>query len=349
MTLMTEYDEAIARGDIDDDALQRDVILSLQRLADAIQHPRHFWFRPRQKALIQGLYIHGPVGAGKTFLMDLFYRSLNERHKSRMHFHQFMQQVDGQLRRLQGQVDPLKKIARTMAKTVRVLCLDEFLVQDIATAMILAELLQFLYAEGLILVMTSNTCPDNLYLNGLQRVRFLPAIALIKKHSQVLNLAEQRDYRLGRTPLAKTYLHPLNASTDAIMEEQFNQIAQGQFEHDPLIVQGREIKTLRRSGQAVWFEFDAICYLPRSQLDYLEIAQRFTTVFVSHIPELTEKDTVRALLLTHFIDVMYDCRVRVVLSAAVPIDKLYLQGEVSVAFKRTKSRLQEMQSVDYLR
>ncbi len=349
MTLTDEYDAAIARGEIQDDPLQRGVLTSFQRVAESLNRPRHFWFRRLSKETIQGLYLYGPVGGGKTFLMDLFYHHVQDRHKSRMHFHQFMQQVDGQLRRLQGHSDPLKVIAKNLAKKTRLLCLDEFLVQDIATAMILAELIKLMFAEGVVLVMTSNTAPDNLYLNGLQRVRFLPAIALIKQHCEVIDLTERRDYRLGRAPLETAYLYPLNEKNDAIMVSQFNTLVKGRADERILSVQGRDIPTIQCSELVAWFEFDVICQLPRSQLDYLEIAQRFHTIFVSHVPVLTAQDTVKALLLTHFIDVMYDSKVRVILSAAAPIDELYLEGEVYVAFQRTRSRLQEMQSIDYLK
>lgn len=349
MTLTVEYNNAIARGEIHDDPLQRDVLQSFQRLADALERPRHRWFRRLSKENILGLYLYGPVGGGKTFLMDLFYQHVQDRHKSRMHFHQFMQQVDGQLRRLQGHSDPLKMIAKNWAKKTRLLCLDEFLVQDIATAMILAELIKYLLVEGIVLVMTSNTAPDNLYLNGLQRGRFLPAIALLKQHCEVIDLTERRDYRLGRAPLETAYLYPLNEKNDAMMSLQFSQLAKGRIIDPVLSIQGRDIPTKQCSELVAWFEFDVICQLPRSQLDYLEIAQRFHTIFLSHVPVLTAQDTVRALLLTHFIDVMYDNKVRVIISAAAPIDELYLEGEVYVAFQRTRSRLQEMQSVDYLK
>jgi len=277
----------------------------------------------------------------------MFYHNVAERDKYRVHFHQFMQQVDSQLRRLQGHSDPLQCIAENLAKTTRLLCLDEFLVQDIATAMVLAELIKHLFAHGMVVVITSNTRPDDLYMNGLQRVRFLPAIELIKEHCDVIDLTEHRDYRLGRTPVAKAYLCPLNEATQAIMAAQFNILAKTGYDKGILTVQGRDIPTIKRTQHAVWFAFDVICHLPRSQLDYLEIAQRFHTIFVSNIPVLTTKDTVGALLFTHFIDVMYDNRTQVILSAAAPIDELYIEGEVLTAFKRTKSRLQEMQSVDY--
>ncbi|KTC76835.1 cell division protein ZapE [Legionella brunensis] len=350
MRLIQCYEEAIARGDIEDDPLQRKVLASMQRLAEDLQLPRRSWLNWLQK-LPQpvGLYLYGPVGVGKTYLMDLFYQYVAEEQKVRIHFHHFMQQVDGQLRRLQGQKDPLKRIAAELAKTIRLLCFDEFLVHDVAHAMILAEMLQALFAEGIVLVATSNTPPDELYLNGIQRVRFLPAIALIKTHCEVISLGEKRDYRLGREPLCTAYLYPLNLTTENSLAEQFAAIGGEIEEGGSLAVQNRSIPFVKCSERAVWFEFNVICNLPRSQLDYLEIATRFDTVFVSNIPALTASDTVHVILLIHFIDVMYDRGIRVVMSAAVPLEALYVQGEMSQAFKRTLSRLQEMQSIDYLR
>jgi cell division protein ZapE len=349
MTLTLKYDEAVLQGKIQDDPLQRAVLASLQRVTSELEKPRHFWFQRRKKEAVTGLYLYGPVGVGKTFLMDLFYQNVVERHKSRVHFHQFMQQIDGQLRQLQGHADPLKCIAEKLAKKTRLLCIDEFLVLDVATAMVLASLIKYLFMNGIVLVITSNTCPDELYLNGLQRIRFLPAIALIKAHCEVFDLTEHHDYRLGRKAAAKAYLYPLNKQTQVMMLEQYHALAGEDVDETPLSVQGRLIPYIKRSQRVVWFQFDIICNLPRSQLDYLEIATRFDTVLVSDIPILTADDTVQALLLIHFIDVMYDRKVRLIISAATKIDRLYLEGDAFKAFNRTRSRLQEMQSVGYLK
>jgi len=348
MTLVEKYNLAITHGEINDDLKQREILNALQRVADELIPPKHAWLRRGRKKAVIGLYLYGPVGGGKTYLMDLFYQHLTEPHKARFHFHHFMQQIDAKLRRLQGKKNPLQLIAASLAKSTRVLCLDEFLVHDIADAMILSELLQALLAHDVVLVATSNTRPDDLYLNGLQRARFLPAIDLIKTHCQVLALAESRDYRLGRTPLLQAYLYPLNQTTESLLIQQFDAVAPNSTAHFELPIQNRLIPCVKYSERAVWFEFKVICNLPRSQLDYLEIANRFDTVFVSHIPALTSTDTVSAILLTHFIDVMYDQGVRLVVSAAVPLDLLYTAGGVRQSFQRTLSRLQEMQSVDYL-
>ncbi|MDI9818905.1 MULTISPECIES: cell division protein ZapE [unclassified Legionella] len=349
MTLIQHYEHAIARGDIQDDYLQRQVLASMERLVQDLEKPRPAWFKWRRKASSRtGIYLYGPVGVGKTYLMDLFYQHNPQRQKARFHFHHFMQQIDSQLRRLQGQKDPIRRIAAQLGKTTRLLCFDEFLVHDVAHAMILAELLQALFAQGIILVATSNIAPDDLYLNGIQRARFLPAIELIKTHCEVLSLGNKRDYRLGREALVTAYLYPLGPTTESILSEQFNAISGKTREAGTLTIQNREVPFLKCSERALWFDFNQICNLPRSQLDYLEIAERFDTVFVSNVPALTAKDTVHAILLIHFVDVMYDRGIRLVISAAVPVEQLYIEGEMSQAFKRTLSRLQEMQSVDYL-
>lgn len=348
MTLFEAYEAAIAKGDIEDDSSQRQILHSLQRLAEQLKQPRHRWFHWGRSVQPQGLYLYGPVGVGKTYLLDLFYQQVGERQKVRFHFHHFMQQIDAQLRRLQGQRDPLQKIAADLAKRVRLLCFDEFLVHDIAHALILAELLDAFFSHGIILVATSNTAPDDLYLNGVQRARFLPAIALIKNHCEVLNLTEKRDYRLGREPLVNTYFWPLNAETERLFSEQFNTLCPGAEEGGVLSVQQREIPFIKCAERIVWFEFQVLCNLPRSQLDYLELAERFDTIFLSNIPLMKTRDSIAALLLAHFVDVSYDRGLRLIISAAVPCEELYVQGEMSETFKRTLSRLQEMQSADYL-
>ncbi len=347
MRLIEHYDNAVVRNEITNDPLQRHVIPSLQRIIDALAAPRSWFHFGRQKP-VAGLYLHGPVGVGKTYLMDLFYQFVDEKHKSRFHFHHFMQQIDAQLRRLQGQKDPLRQIAATFSKSTRILCLDEFLVYDVADAMILSELLRSFFEHDVILVATANTCPDDLYLNGVHRERFLPAIALIKQHCDVRLLTEDRDYRLGRAPMLQAYLYPLNDAASRSLTEQFAALTDDAASEVVLTVQNRQILALKCGGRVVWFEFDVICHLPRCQLDYLEIADRFDTVFVSHIPALKPDDTVSVILLIHFVDVMYDRGIRLLLSAAVPAAGLYTAGAMLKTFQRTLSRLEEMQSADYL-
>lgn len=348
MNLFTSYEAAIQRGEIDDDASQREILNHMQRLADDLQKPAYSWFRWGSNKPIKGLYIYGQVGVGKTYLVDLFYDSVIEEKKARFHFHHFMQQIDVQLRRYQGHKDPLRLIAREMAKTIRLLCFDEFLVHDVAYAMILAELFKALHSHGIILVISSNTRPDDLYLNGVQRDRFMPAIEIIKKDCEVLNLNQKRDYRLGRQPLLETYLHPVNEQTEEIMKQQFSLLAKEIDINGFVTIQNRDIPYIKYGSRCIWFAFDVLCNLPRSQLDYLEIADRYDTIFVSGIPRLTENHTAQAIMFIHFIDVMYDRGIKVILSAEVPVDELYVSGEMKETFKRTLSRLVEMQSVDYL-
>lgn len=349
MTLTAKYDAAIANHDIVNDPLQRNLLVPLEQLIDALATPVRRWFSFGRKQVIMGYYLYGPVGVGKTFLMDLLYEEVPITQKKRFHFHHFMQQVDAQLRRLQGQKNPLKQIATELANSTRLLCFDEFMVADVAHAMILAELLQELFRRGVVLVATSNTLPDDLYRNGPHRLRFLPAIAAIKSHCHVLSLGNKRDYRLGRIPELDTWLTPLGESSQRILLQQFDILAPDGETGTLLRIQNREITCIKCRERIVWFDFRIICNLPRSQLDYLEIADRFDTIFVSDIPRLEEKDTVFAILLVNFIDVMYDRGVRLILSAAVPIDELYTGGEMSQEFRRTTSRLHEMQSADFLK
>jgi cell division protein ZapE len=320
----------------------------MQRLANELKKSNSSWFYPLFKKRVKGIYLHGSVGVGKTYLVDLLYECVDDRKKTRLHFHHFMQQIDVQLRQLQGQKNPLPRIAKELAKSTRFICLDEFMVHDVAYAMILGELLQALFAHGVVLVVSSNIPPDDLYLNGVHRERFLPAIAAIKQHCEELILYEQRDYRVGRAPELNTYLSPLNEHTAGVMEKQFVFLTDKIIEHGVITIQNREISYLKCSEKAIWFAFDILCNVPRSQLDYLEIAKQFDVVFLSNVPVLTMSHTLQTIMFIHFIDVMYDCGIKVIISATVPAERLYLEGEMKEAFKRTLSRLLEMQSVDYL-
>lgn len=347
MTVLARYEAAIAHGDITNDAGQRDIIVTLDQLLKALHKPCKFfsWRRPK----ISGIYLYGTVGTGKTFLMDLFYEQVTIAQKARFHFHHFMQQIDAQLRQKQGQKNPLHLIAEGIAKNTRLLCLDEFLVNDVAHAMILAELLTILFANGVILVATSNTKPDDLYRNGVQRQRFLPAIALIKSHCQVLALNTHNDYRLERSMQWESYFYPLNDDTYLRLNQQFDRFEPIHSEQGVIEVQKRDIPFIKKGTHTIWFDFSVICNLPRSQLDYLEIAERFDTIFVSNIPSLENKEKAFSILFVYFIDVLYDRGICLVVSAAYPLAELYGSGEIHQPFTRTFSRLKEMQSPDYAR
>ena len=346
MDLMTRYDAAVGRAEIKDSPKQRQVLNDLQCLSDALVKPARSWWG--MKKSVKGLYLYGPVGVGKTYVVDLFYQNLSMKNKKRFHFHQFMQEIDAQLRALQGEKNPVRRIAADLAKSTRLLCLDEFLVHDVADAMILAELLRALYEHDIVLVAAANTAPDDLYWKGVQRERFLPAIALLKQHCQEIELTEPYDYRRGRTPLIHTYMTPLNEASQMALMQQFNVLAKAPAQNVDLTVQQRLIRCVQCCERVVWFTFDELCNVPRCQLDYLELAERFDTVFVSDIPALSLDDTGRVLLLIHLIDVMYDRGIRLIVSAEVPADSLYLEGPLLKSFQRTVSRLEEMQSMDYL-
>lgn len=347
MNLFEAYHEEVKKKNICDDAEQRLVMSHFQRLANDLSKKRK-WYSFLKKQQVPGIYVCGPVGIGKTYLMDLFYQHVAESKKSRFHFHYFMQQIDQQLRLLQGHPNPLKKIAKKLSKTTRVLCLDEFLVSDVAYAMILAELLTALFHYDVILVATANTKPDDLYLNGVGRERFLPAIDLIKKNCEVLELPEHRDYRLGRTASLESFVYPLTDQAAEVLLKQYKTLTH----QDPLVgiieIQHRNIAVLGCAAHVVWFEFDVICHLPRCQLDYIEIAERFDTVIMSGVKGIDEQDTATVILLIHLVDVFYDRGVRLIISSAVPVTEIYVSGEKQSEFVRTLSRLQEMQSSDYL-
>lgn len=364
MTVMDTYNERIKAHDIEDDTEQRALLEPLNALVEALNAQRSRWRRSLamlgmtswlgMTSSLQGFYLFGPVGVGKTFLLDLLYEGVTSLKKKRFHFYHFMQHVDAELRKLQGKKNPLVRIAKDIRESTDLLCIDEFMVEDVANAMILGELLPLLLAQGLVLVTTSNILPDDLYRFGSHRVRFLPAIAAIKSHCQIACLNIQKDYRLGRGQMRGAYLFPLGDATDKELANQYAMmLPSGQIanprEKKNLQIQRRDVPCVAYEGRVVWFDFKTICAVPRSQLDYLEIAERFDAVFLSQVPQLGEKDTVGAILLIHLIDVMYDRGIRLIISAEVAIEKLYLLGELTEEFKRTASRLQEMQSADYLK
>lgn len=349
MLLADAYDQAVASQDIQEDTQQRQILPVLQRIMDDLASSSAHWFNRIYKKKVQGLYLYGPVGAGKTWLVDLFYEHLSEPRKSRYHFHHFMQQIDAQLRRFQGQKNPVKKIARDFAKSTRLLCLDEFLIHDVADAMILAEVLKELFNQGVTMIASTNTAPDDLYRDGVHRERFLPAIDLIKSHCHIISITESRDYRLGRAPQLQSWLQPLNQASSQSLVQQFATLARNAQPSGEILIQQRLIPYIQSSDNAIWFNFNILCNIPRSQLDYLELADRFDTIFMSDIPILSGDDTTRAIMFIHLIDVMYDRGLRLIASAAGPASQIYTAGAMIKSFQRTLSRLEEMQSADYLR
>jgi cell division protein ZapE len=296
-----------------------------------------------------GLYIWGGTGRGKTWLVDLFFESLPFPDKLRQHFHRFMAQVHDDLGELKGRQDPLDSVAERLAETTRIICFDEFFVSDIADAMILGTLFRGLFRNGVSLVATSNVPPQDLYKEGLQRARFLPAIDLISRHTRVVHLDGDEDYRLRTLERAQIYHSPLDRQAGESLTRSFEGLApEACWRREEMVIKGRDIPTVRRADGVAWFEFGDICDGPRSQADYIEIARSFHSVLVSGVPQFDETLENQARRFIAMVDEFYDRGVTLILSAAVPLTGLYQGGKLAFEFKRTRSRLEEMQSRDYL-
>ena len=295
----------------------------------------------------KGVYLYGGVGRGKSFLMDCFFGAVPLKRKTRLHFHEFMREVHRELADLQGTVNPLDELAEQIAKKYKLICFDEFHVADITDAMILHRLLKALFENGVGFVTTSNFKPDDLYPNGLHRDRILPAIALLNERLEVINVDNGTDYRRRTMEQVRLYHTPLGPEADAAMADAFEKLAESQDEDPVLHIESRQIHARRRAGGVVWFDFKTLCGGPRSQNDYLEIASQFHTVFLSDVPAMPLRMASEARRFTWLVDVLYDRRVKLIMSAAVPPEELYTEGPLAHEFPRTVSRLNEMQSTEF--
>ena len=331
-----------------------------QRAVDALERCARDWAAYKEKRsnafkklinrpdVPRGVYMYGGVGRGKSFLMDCFFNAVPIRRKVRLHFHEFMREVHRELAALQGTVNPLDVLGERISKRYKLICFDEFHVADITDAMILHRLLVSLFENGVGFVTTSNFRPDDLYPGGLHRDRILPAIALLNERLEVLNVDNGTDYRRRTLEKVKLYHTPLGPQADGEMEQAFNQLAEVQDEDPILHIEMREIRARRRAGGVVWFDFKELCGGPRSQNDYLEIASQFHTVLLSGVPYMPVNMASPARRFTWLVDVLYDRRVKLILSAAVPPEALYTEGPLAHEFPRTVSRLNEMQSAEFL-
>lgn len=338
----------------DDDSAQRDILVELDRIraelnaAESGSLLQRLHLR-RAPATVRGLYLWGAVGRGKTFLVDLFLESLPFADKLRLHFHRFMGRVHAELTRLQGQADPLREVAARFAAQARVLCLDEFFVTDIGDAMILSGLLEHLFAQGVVLVTTSNIAPENLYRDGLQRARFLPAIALLQQHCVVRELASPQDYRLQMLSRSGVYFTPADATAERALAACFARMASGsQRTEKTILINDRSIPLKARGNGVVWFDFAALCEGPRAVADYIELARSFHSVLISAVPQFTPQTDDAARRFVNLVDEFYDHGVNLLVSAAVPATELYDGERLRAEFARTESRLIEMQSAEYL-
>lgn len=358
-TPLQHYQNDLKGADFSYDACQEEAVQHLQDLYERlVARPANArrgvggWLQRLRKTPQEpevGLYLWGGVGRGKTYLMDIFYDCLPFPDKLRAHFHRFMQRVHGELAALEGEKNPLDLIADRLSQEARVICFDEFFVTDIGDAMILGGLMEALFARGTALVATSNIEPQGLYENGLQRQRFLPVIALLEKHTRVLNVDGGTDYRLRTLQQAELYHYPLDAEADCSLEASFARLAPEPAKHWERIEVNRRYITCRRLAEdVVWFDFAELCDSPRSPADYIELARIFHAVLVSGVPRFQPESDDQARRFINMVDEFYDRSVKLVMAAQVPLLELYGGGNLTFEFQRTISRLQEMQSYEYL-
>jgi cell division protein ZapE len=360
MTPWEHYQQDLQREGFNYDAAQEQAVKHLQALFDRLCQQKttekpglvsrlKSRFSPSLPEPEMGLYFWGGVGRGKTYLMDVFFDCLPFEQKMRSHFHRFMQQIHRDLNRLEGEKNPLDIIARDIAANTRVICFDEFFVSDITDAMILGGLFEKLFGLGITLVATSNIIPDNLYKDGLQRERFLPAIAMLNKYTQVVNVDSGVDYRLRALEKAELYHFPLDQDADKSLLASFESLAPEPGVRDAGIeIEGRQLKARYSADDVVWFDFVELCDGPRSQNDYIELARIYHAVLVSNVPQLGGDKDDQARRFINLVDEFYDRNVKLVLSAEVSLTELYSGGRLNFEFERTESRLLEMQSHDYL-
>jgi cell division protein ZapE len=347
------YEEALAQRGYSADPAQLRAIAALERCEDE-------WnaYKARRGNAItklisrppipRGVYMHGGVGRGKSFLMDCFFQSVPLRRKTRLHFHEFMREVHRELQELKGTVNPLDELGKRIARRFRLICFDEFHVADVTDAMILHRLLVALFANRVSIVTTSNFHPDELYPHGLHRDRILPAIELLKDKLEIVGVDNGIDYRRLAMERVKLYHCPLGPDAESALTQAFEHLAEVRDEDPVLHIEQREITARRRAGGVVWFDFRWLCGGPRSQNDYLEIASRFHTLILAGVPQMAPRMASEARRFTWLIDVLYDRRVKLIMSAEVPPEQLYLEGPLAHEFPRTVSRLNEMQSAAFL-
>lgn len=360
LTPLQKYQQDLTREDFSYDQAQENAVKNLQRLYDELIVPQvdtqSFGTKLRsllggkpKVTAIQGLYFWGGVGRGKTYLVDTFYEALPFENKMRVHFHRFMHRVHHELALLQGQSDPLKVIAKQFADEARIICFDEFFVSDITDAMILGGLFQELFGHGVILVATSNIIPNDLYRNGLQRSRFVPAIDLINKHTDVINVDSGVDYRLRALEQAEIYHYPLDNAADENLLSYFKQLAsEPGREVGTIEIEGRMIDVRLDAEGVLLVDFRSLCDGPRSQVDYMEIARCYHSILLSNVEQMGQATDDIARRFIAMVDEFYERRVKLIISAEVAMEELYTTGQLNFEFRRCLSRLQEMQSHEYL-
>jgi cell division protein ZapE len=347
------YQQLLVNRGYSADSAQNAAVARLQMMADAWAARKTRRSNTLKKLLLKtdmprSIWLWGGVGRGKSFLMDCFFEAVPLKRKTRLHFHEFMQGVHRELGELKSMQDPLVEVAKRVAQRYRLICFDEFHISDIADAMILERLLRALFDNGVAFVMTSNYTPDKLYPEGLHRERVLPAIALLNEHCDLVNVDAGVDYRHRSLEKMPTFYYPLSPAASESLRVAFDAVAEAKEGELVLNISSREIRALRRAGGVVWFDFKTLCGGPRSQTDYLEIAERFHTVVLSDVPEMGANMASEARRFVWLIDVFYDQRVKLLISAACAPERLYTSGVMANEFARTVSRITEMQTAEYL-
>jgi cell division protein ZapE len=352
MTPLQALQEKIDTAAIIKDERQIDIMKTLDvlyhELIEQQANSGSLFSKFKKQKTVKGLYLWGTVGTGKSFLMDLFFTNLPLENKMRIHFHAFMQRIHQELKEAVGQKEPLTIVAKKIARDTCVLCFDEFFVSDIADAMLLGGLFEALFAQGVTLITNSNCKPDDLYKNGMLRERFFPAIELIKENTRVIHILTKSDYRLRHMLEAGVYYTPLNEKSQEEMAHSFKHFSKSKpCTHTPIRILGRDINIIKQTDKTIWFDFKDICGKPRSQNDYIELAKCYQTVLISNVPIIGEREEDFITCFIKLVDVFYDERIRLVLSAQTLAKDIYPSGPLSFEFQRTESRLIEMQSKDY--
>lgn len=349
MSPLEKYQELLRTGQFKIDDQQSLVIKKFQDCYKALTLSKKSFFNKfKSPIVIKGFYLWGSVGIGKTALLDIFFESITCT-KLRLHFFKFMSDIHQQLQIKQGQKNPLRLIAKEIASQYKVICFDEFFVSDISDAMILGELFKFLFSEGVLLVATSNTAPDDLYKNGLQRERFLPAIEAIKKYTEIIYLKTQKDYRLRHEKPTKTYLYPINTENKEKMNQFFNYYAhESHGNNEPINLNTHQLNVIKKSRGVLFCTFKELCKQDRSNKDYLDLAHQFHTILIEGLKQIPTHDRKTILRFIHLIDIFYDEHVRLIVLSEIELDDIYPKGPHHIEFQRTRSRLIEMQSAHYV-
>ena len=352
-TPLQYYQQAISSGHFVEDKVQEKAVILLDKiwydLVDQDKQKKSFFSFFKKKVTPKGIYMWGGVGRGKTWLMDTFFDSLPIKEKMRMHFHHFMQYVHKELNRLSGQQNPLDEVAKIILSKTTVICFDEFFVTNVTDAMILSDLFQKLFTQGITLIATSNIEPSSLYKDGIHRDRFLPTIGLLEKNCTILNVDAGIDYRLRILKQAELFKFPLSIETTKWLEQRFEVLTIGQkIDQEPIVINHRNINVVKKTNDILWCSFNSLCREPRSPSDFIEIANKYTTVLVSDIPHLNDQinDITRRFI--YLVDEFYDRKVKLIITSENTILDLYQGKRLAFEIQRTQSRLLEMQSDEYL-